>query len=77
MCTWGQLGIHNKPVVLLNTCGFYDHLIAQLDCLVAEGFLSPAMRQVLTVASTPAEVLQLVQDAVPPEGVLSWGEHTV
>ena len=36
MITWQQLGIHAKPVGVLNTCGFYDHLIAFADHMVEE-----------------------------------------
>ena len=37
--TWLQLGYHNKPVALLNTCGFYDHFLAFLQHSSDEGFL--------------------------------------
>jgi uncharacterized protein (TIGR00730 family) len=37
--TWGQLGLHGKPVGLLNTQGFYDALLALLDHMSAEAFL--------------------------------------
>ena len=36
MVTWQQLGIHQKPVGMLNVCGFYDHLIAFADHMVEE-----------------------------------------
>ena len=38
--TWSQLGLHHKPIGLLNTNGFYDHLIAMLDEMVKRGFLN-------------------------------------
>lgn len=40
MLTWVQLGIHSKPVGVLNTAGFYDHWLAMVDNAVACGFLS-------------------------------------
>jgi uncharacterized protein (TIGR00730 family) len=49
--TWTQLGIHAKPVVLYDVAGFWDRLIAQLDHMVAEGFLKPANRAL--IASAP------------------------
>ena len=40
MICWSQLGIHRKPVGLVNTLGFYDRLLAQMDHSIAEGFLN-------------------------------------
>ena len=51
MLTWGQLGLHNKPIGVLNTNGFYDPLIAQFDIMVQEGFLKECtMEQLITDA---------------------------
>jgi uncharacterized protein (TIGR00730 family) len=49
MLTWAQLGLHRKPVALLNTEGFYDGLIAVLENMVATGFLKSANQQMLIV----------------------------
>jgi uncharacterized protein (TIGR00730 family) len=43
--TWGQLGLHGKPVGLLNTLGFYDALLGLLDHMSAEAFLRSENRQ--------------------------------
>ena len=42
--TWSQLGLHAKPVALLDVGGFWDPLVQQLDHMVSEGFLKPANR---------------------------------
>jgi uncharacterized protein (TIGR00730 family) len=53
--TWGQLGLHGKPVGLLNTLGFYDALLALLDHMSGEAFLRTENRdQVLQNASAAA-----------------------
>ena len=39
MLTWAQLGLHKKPIALLNTNGFYDCLIKAAETMVIEGFL--------------------------------------
>ncbi len=39
--TWAQLGIHSKPVALLNVAGYWDQLLAFIDHMVAERFLRP------------------------------------
>ncbi len=45
--TWTQLGIHAKPVSLLDVDGYYRHLIAFLDRAVSDGLLTPAGRRLL------------------------------
>src|SRR5207302_4926260 len=55
--TWAQLGLHSKPVGLLNTAGFFDPLLAWVDRCVAEGFLRPEHRALLRVAGDPEELL--------------------
>src|SRR5262245_24220716 len=51
--TWAQLGIHPKPVGLLNVAGYFDPLLAWLDRAVGEGFLPGAQRDILQVATDP------------------------
>ena len=48
--TWSQLGLHSKPLGVLNTAGYYDGLTAFLDHAVAQGFLRPEVRERLLVA---------------------------
>jgi uncharacterized protein (TIGR00730 family) len=61
--TWHQLGVHSKPLGLLNTDGYYDQLIAMLDRMVSEGFLSSAVRSLLLVGTDAAELLGRLQEA--------------
>ena len=55
--TWSYLGIHGKPLGLVNTDGYYDGLTAFLDHSVSEGFLRPQTRASLLVAPDPAALL--------------------
>ncbi len=55
--TWSQLGLHAKPVVLLDVDGFWDPLTAQLDRMVAVGLLKPANRALIQRADTPQAAL--------------------
>jgi hypothetical protein len=57
MLTWAQLGIHSKPIGLLNTAGFFDPLLAWVDHTVREGFLKERHRLLLRVAAEPEELL--------------------
>jgi uncharacterized protein (TIGR00730 family) len=47
--SWAGLGIHQKPVVLVNIAGYWDPFLATLDAAVAAGFLRPAYRDILLV----------------------------
>jgi uncharacterized protein (TIGR00730 family) len=55
--TWAQLGIHNKPVGLLNVDGYFTPLIAMLDHAVAEGFMKADHRRLLLTAEDAAALL--------------------
>lgn len=55
--TWRQLGIHDKPIGLLNAAGFYDSLIALFDQMTGKGFVSPSSRELFVTATTMDELL--------------------
>lgn len=55
--TWNQLSIHDKKVFLLNTAGFYEHLIEHMKKLEAEGFLYGKFSDKLIVLNEPKELL--------------------
>jgi uncharacterized protein (TIGR00730 family) len=71
MLTWLQLGIHQKPCGLLNTLGYYDHLIAMFDRAVEDRFLRPQHRELLIVDDQPASLLERLQTTSPPD-VHKW-----
>lgn len=52
-----KLGLYSKPLVLLNTDGFFDHTVAQMERMVRENFMMRRHMDVLTVARTPEEVM--------------------
>jgi uncharacterized protein (TIGR00730 family) len=56
--TWRQLGIHNKPIGLLNAGGYYDRLIALFDEMAAKGFVSAKGRSLFVAAATMDELLE-------------------
>ncbi len=55
--TWSQLGIHRKPMGLLNTGGFYDPFIQLMDRMTGEGFIRPGHRANALAAPTPNALL--------------------
>jgi len=60
--TWQQLGIQTKPCALLNTCGYFDYLLKQLDHAVREKFLKPEHRDMLVVESEPAQIVKILEN---------------
>ncbi|GHB57368.1 cytokinin riboside 5'-monophosphate phosphoribohydrolase [Persicitalea jodogahamensis] len=59
---WSQLRLFHGPVGVLNTNGFYDHLIAHTDMMVEEGFLRPENRELMLVAETVEELLEKMSE---------------
>ncbi|NIV03765.1 MAG: TIGR00730 family Rossman fold protein, partial [Calditrichae bacterium] len=55
--TWAQLGFHQKPVGILNLCGYYDHLSSFLDHTVSEQFVKPTHRAMLIVEDDPEKLI--------------------
>ena len=68
MWTWTQLGIHDKPSVLLNVDGYYDSLTAFLDEMTEAGYLGPHQRALLRVAKTAQDALSCLRMATAPGG---------
>ena len=64
--TWSQLGLHRKPLGLLNVDGYYDGLAGFLDHAVECEFLRPQHRAVLAVESEPGALLERLARAEPP-----------
>ena len=66
MLTWGQLGLHQKPIGLLNSNGYYNHLIAFLDGMVAKGLLKKVNREMLLISDTVDELLLKMKNYQAP-----------
>jgi hypothetical protein len=71
--TWAQLGLHAKPIGLLNTSGYFTPLVALLDHMVREGFLHRPHRDMLIVEDDLDPLLARFADYRPPEYV--WREN--
>ncbi len=55
--SWNALGYHSKPFALLNVAGYWDSLVALMDHITAQGFVSEARREQLLVADEPEEAI--------------------
>nr|WP_298999409.1 TIGR00730 family Rossman fold protein [uncultured Allomuricauda sp.] len=71
MLTWGQLGLHKKPIGILNVNGFYDDLIQFLDKMVAKGLLKEVNRKMVLVSENIDELLTKMRAYEAP-AVKKW-----
>ncbi|KAL8201277.1 hypothetical protein R6Q57_012616 [Mikania cordata] len=65
MITWSQLGIHKKPVGLLNVDGYYNNLLALFDNGVKEGFIKPSARNIVLSASNAIDLFTVMEQYTP------------
>ncbi len=71
MWSWAYLGIHRKPIGLLNVAGYFDPLLEFMDRALEEGFVRDVHRRLLTVADHPRSLLDALEAYEPPE-LLQW-----
>ncbi|XP_010659393.1 probable cytokinin riboside 5'-monophosphate phosphoribohydrolase LOGL10 isoform X1 [Vitis riparia] len=65
MITWSQLGIHEKPVGLLNVDGYYNSLLTLFDKGVEEGFIEDSARNIMISATTAEELIKKMEEYAP------------
>ncbi|KAL5778330.1 hypothetical protein ACOSP7_011256 [Xanthoceras sorbifolium] len=63
--TWAQLGIHDKPVGLINVDGYYNSLLNFIDKAVDDGFISPSQRSIIVSAPNATDLVQKLEEYVP------------
>ncbi|MVX36544.1 TIGR00730 family Rossman fold protein [Myroides sp. LoEW2-1] len=69
MITWAQLGLHKKPVAILNTDHFYDPLLLMIDKMVEKGFLKQINKEMLIVSDQIEDLLDRMEKyEAPKEG---------
>lgn len=66
MITWAQLGLHKKPIAILNINGFYDDLIKMVQTMVDKGFLKQINQEMLLVSDTIDELLEKMRNYKAP-----------
>jgi uncharacterized protein (TIGR00730 family) len=71
MLTWGQLGLHQKPVGILNIGGFYDQLIAMVQTMVVKGLLKDQNQKMLLASNSIHDLLNRMRNYVAPH-VAKW-----
>ena len=66
MLTWAQLGLHKKPIAILNIDGFYDSLNVLVQTMVDKGFLKEVNQKMLLVSDNIDELLEKMKNYVAP-----------
>jgi uncharacterized protein (TIGR00730 family) len=66
MITWAQLGLHKKPIGILNINGFYDDLIRLVQTMVDNGFLKQINRDMLLISDNIDELLEKMRNYEAP-----------
>ena len=69
--TWAQLGLHQKPIAILNIDGFYDSLLICIQTMVEKGFLKESNRKMLLVSNSIPDLLHQMIHYTPPK-VSKW-----
>lgn len=70
--TWGQLGIHVKPIGLLNVAGFFDPLLAWFDRAVEEGFVRAHHRELVVAEAEIAPLFDRLHVYQSPPSLVKW-----
>ncbi len=63
--TWAQLGFQKKPCALLNTAGYYDHLISFIDKMVEDRFLDEGHRGLMMIEKDPVTIIEKINNFKP------------
>ena len=58
--TWAQLDLHAKPIILMNTAGYWDPLIALIDHMIAQGFADASLTPLFQVCSDATDTLRKI-----------------
>lgn len=72
--TWAQLGIHRKPIGLLNVASYFEPLLAMIDRAIAEGFIVSRYRELIVVENKVEALLDRLEKHRAPESIVQWME---
>ena len=73
--TWAQIGLHSKPVGLLNTRGYYNYLLTMVEHAEAEGFIYSEHKQLFEYSAQPEDLLTALGNHHHPAGLERWVER--
>lgn len=61
MLTWAELGLHNKPIGILNVEGYYDHLMQMINHMLSEGLLKSENESLLITSSNQEDLIEMME----------------
>jgi hypothetical protein len=70
--TWAQIGLHRKPVGILNVEHYYDPLLSAIGLARSEGFMYAEHQSLYVCAEQPAELLTRLESYQYPDGMEKW-----
>lgn len=70
--TWAQIGLHSKPVGVLNTNSYFDPLLHLVEHARREGFIYDEHRSLLVHSASPDNLLDQLSNHQPPDGLERW-----
>ena len=70
--TWAQLGLHTKPIGLLNVAGYFTPLLTMVDHAVTEGFIPPDHAHILLKSASPGDLLDSFAAYTPLSDQAKW-----
>lgn len=77
MMTWAQLGLHQKPIGILNVDGYYDSLIVMIQNMVEKGFVKGTDQNLFVVSNTVDVLLKKMKNYVAPPTIKWMNEEPV
>ncbi|MHB7981391.1 Rossman fold protein, TIGR00730 family [Clostridium sporogenes] len=72
--SWAQLGIHKKPIGILNISNFFDPLLHMIKNTCTEGFMNESNIKLISVSDNPSELIKQMKNYVPPLMENKWRE---
>ncbi len=70
--SWSQLGIHKKPIGVLNISSFFDPLIHMIKNSCDEGFMRESNLKLISISDSPSELIKLMENYTPPLMENKW-----
>lgn len=74
MLSFAQLGIHKKPIGLLNISNFFDPLLQLLENTCAEGFMKKSNMKLISVSASPSQLIKNMDNYIAPTMENKWGQ---
>ncbi|WKY45913.1 TIGR00730 family Rossman fold protein [Eubacteriaceae bacterium ES2] len=70
--SWAQLGIHQKPIGILNIANYFDPFIDLVNSIASEGFMKPSNKELLTISDDPESLIKKMLHYHPPVLEYKW-----